>query len=242
MIGIIIRLLQLIKAMFSFNLILTRTACLGNDALKLIGNKKYYFLNIQKGRIDYLNKIIVGSCPNIKFGDIDLIIRKDIKSIYLQEAFGYLPFIFPPKYFIFDTYSELTDQEFKPFNNTFSSIYFNYSDLHATFKNSYSAVGLLECVNFYNQYSLFVTNLRSRFTEIPVIFILFPTKFDNREKFKIRYDSIKKALLKVATFYSDIHIIEIPDQLIENTGDLFPYHFTEKSKLYVAKEILKLIK
>jgi hypothetical protein len=235
------RFLQVLKASICSNLILTRTACLGNDAIGLMGLKKYYFLNIQKGRVDYLNHIFSNLPLKIKLSDIKLILRNDIRSLFIQQVFGYPAFLPLPKYFILDTYSELTDQRFEPINTSFSPMYFNFSDLDKEFNHKYNCSGLLPLPNILSEYDLLINNLKSKYQNINIIFILFPAKFDKREVFNLRYNEISKALKVLNSEYDFVHLIEVPDYLIENADDEYPYHFKEITKNYISQQLKSLI-
>lgn len=238
---LIIRIIQLFKASLAPKLIFTRTACLGNDAIKLMGFQKYYYLNIQKGRVDYLNNLFDGNKFEINIWDINLILRNDMKNLFLQQFFGYKSFFSSPNYFILDTYSELTDQSFQPFDCKYSPIYFNYSDLSNDYKLNYNCEGLLQPNKIYTEYDLFIRKLKFKFKNIKIIFILFPVKFDKRQKYLMQNDGIINALTTLELKYDNVHIIEIPDYLVENADDNYPYHFSDITKTYVSIKMKMLI-
>ena len=76
------------------------------------------------------------------------------------------------------------------------SFYANYSDINHSleFKSKFKAKGLLDQNSLIDQYHKFFNYFRNNYGNVPIIFMHFPVKLDNREKFKLRHQKIKEAI------------------------------------------------
>jgi hypothetical protein len=237
------RLFQ-INEYWSDEIIITRTACLGNDALKLI-DLKCKFIKHQKCRIDYLNEIIRESNRAISFSSIlkRFVPRTDIYDLYLQQVF---PYNFEkgksPKCIILDSFSELTDQKFISKSNSKEYFYLNFTDLSKDFDTFFDCLGLLSTKEFEKQYFDFFSMVSIKWPSLPIVFINFPKKLENREVFIERHDLINRAVNKLVSSFPNLKIINIPDEVVKpNPNDNFPYHYSHETYEYVANQIKGII-
>jgi hypothetical protein len=97
--------------------------------------------------------------------------------------------------------------------------------------------------NLYSYYDIFFSEFRSLYPDIPIVFIHFPKKLDERPKFIHRSDFIENTVRKVSTKFDFFFIVQIPEYLVDfNSEDKFPYHYSKSVYSYVADVINKLIK
>ena len=69
----------------------------------------------------------------------------------------------------------------------------------------------------------------------------FPTKLDNREKFKHRGYKIKNAISNVKINFDNFFEIEADDEIVDyDPNDVFPYHYNAETYLNISKKIRKL--
>ena len=221
-----------------------RVACMGQDVLKLTGSQTPLY-NIQKGRVDYLYNLHHNTKLHTKTSKVvEFMSRKDIIPLIAQQEIFEWKSIGLPKLIFMDSYSELTDQLFvnREKHWCFCS---NYSDLLHTpeFTNNFEVKGLIAIEDIENQYRDYFELLRERFPDTPIIFMHFPVKLDNREKFKIRYRSIQDAIERISKefphFYSisvDEKIIDWPEEKLPGIEN-FPYHFNNRTYQDFAEQI-----
>ena len=224
--------------------IMGRVACMGMDVLKIL-DIKAEIINIQKGRVDYLNNAIVDKKNKVAANKaIPFIKRNDIKYLIFQQQIGYGIRKKPPLLLFMDSYSELTDQRFFNRENEWS-IYANYSDINHSleFKSKFKAEGLLDQNSLVDQYHKFFNSFRDKYGNVPIIFLHFSVKLDNREKFKLRHQNIKEAIEELKSefmpFYSfeaDDKIVDWPEERISGLEN-FPYHYNSSTYKNIAQQI-----
>jgi len=224
--------------------IMGRFACMGKDVFNLL-NVDIPLHNVQKGRVDYLNKTLDTSyqkCKSIQV--VPFIERDDIKGLIFQQELRYKNLKKAPMALYMDSYSELTDQIFmdRIKNWCFCA---NYSDINhnSDFKNQFETIGLLPVDNLKREYRLFFKSFREKYNSAPIIFLHFPVKLDKREKFHIRYKKIKEAIDELQTefepFYSfsaDEKIVDWPEEKIPGLEN-FPYHYNKATYQNIAEQI-----
>ena len=151
--------------------IMGRVACMGSDVLKISQNNTP-IINIQKGRIDYLNRINENRVRSNRV--IPFIERDDIKNLIFQQQIGYGIKMKDPLMLYIDSYSELTDQMFTN-KQTKRSFYANYSDVSHSpeFKKRFDANGLLELDNLFDQYYLYFSSFRKKIQKCPNCILTF---------------------------------------------------------------------
>lgn len=234
-----------LSLVLSNRIILSRTACLGNEIIERLFGKSLMRCNHQKTRVDLL---INNKSSYIPIRYLQKIINRiDILGIvYIQnfDFFGYKK----PKYIIIDSYSELTDQKFNHSEYGFS-FYCNYSDIRRQSKmfDNYSCEGLLALENISELYEKFVQQIIIKWgADIPILFIHFPTQLDERIIFKQRADLIQKSIDTLSNKYANLHSISIEDEYVDfaNTGTeenkKFPYHYHSKTYARFVEKILEL--
>lgn len=224
--------------------IMGRVACMGQDVLKLL-NIGVPILNIQKGRVDYMNRIIEHPKYRARTTQVvSFIPRDDIKGLILQQEIRYGNLKKPPIAFYMDSFSELTDQLFYHRKQNW---YFcaNYSDISHTpkFENMFETAGLLPIDTFLENYRYFFKLFRKRYESVPIIFMHFPIKLDKRKNFHLRYTKIKETIEQIETefqpFYSitvDEKIVDWPEELIPGHEN-FPYHYNKATYQNLANQI-----
>jgi len=223
--------------------VFSRCACLGNDVLKILNlNNNIY--NIQKGRSDLILDVINNKIKNTKPEFIlPYLQRVDIYNMIVQQS--YIKEIFklhPPKIIFIDSYSELTDQMFSlQDQSVFCS---NYTDLNSDINDiwkTFNREGLMDVNNFEKKYFQFFSLLRSVFQNVPIVFIHFPTKLDEREKFKHRGEKIKNAISNVKINFDNFFEIEADNEIVDyDPNDVFPYHYNAETYHNISKKIRKL--
>jgi hypothetical protein len=227
--------------------ILARVACMGKDVLKIL-DPNIQIINIQKGRIDLLNKFFVNDKLKPQMHSVHkFICRNDVISLIEEQyLFTWNYEKKPPKYIFMDSYSELTDQLFvhKKKKWMFCS---NYSDINHSevFNKNFSNEGLLDISFLKEHYMLFFDKIRKKFPFTPIIFLHFPTKLDTREKFRNRFEEIKYSIESIKDLYEPFYSISIDEQVIDWPSNIesksFPYHFNQETYDTFAREIGKII-
>jgi len=224
--------------------IMGRVACMGRDVLKLL-NIDVPVLNVQKGRVDYLNNIADNPKRKSRTAQVaSFIERDDIKGLISQQEILYGNLKKTPIALYMDSFSELTDQLFYHRKQNW---YFcaNYSDINHTpeFEEKYETKGLLPVNALLEEYRLFFNSFRKKYNSVPILFLHFPVKLDKREKFHFRYQRIIEAIdiLKdeFQPFYSftvDEEIVDWPEELIPELEN-FPYHYNKATYQNLADQI-----
>jgi hypothetical protein len=220
--------------------VLGRVACLGLDSFHLMNNN-FKIYNVQKGRIDFLADSILNKKSPItpSFKVLKYIKREDIKQLVLSQFYLTFKVKKRPEFLLMDSYSELTDQKFFDLNKPNSYFFANYSDIDI---NSFlKCDGLIPIDHSLEQlYLQFFTEFRNLYNTSPIFFIIFPKKLEIRTKFIIRHNEIKDLIKNISKHFIDFHTIEIPESIISESEDKFPYHYNNDVYVYVANEIEKL--
>ena len=223
--------------------ILGRMACMGTDTFKLL-NLKIPLINIQKGRVDYLVDVESSKRFAAKTHRIaQYISRSDITGLIAQEENAVNLPKNPPLTLLMDSFSELTDQRFysRTDNSSFLS---GYTDVNHTpkFKEKFECKGLLPLDDLSQIYEKFFDMIAAKYGEIPVFFMHFPKRLEERELFQQRHDRIRLAIEGVSTKRRSIISLTVPDNYVEWPCDdkaRFPYHFHPKCYEFLAAEIKK---
>lgn len=235
------------KKLIGGNKIVSRTACLGNDIIGRLYGNTIESINFPKNRVDLLanetnNKISLMSLYKM-FNRYDILSN----SIYMQNKTFFYKNI-QPKAIFFDSFSELTDQKFTHNTKAFS-FYCNFSDLNSSvtsFKEDISMEGLVNIDKLEKHYLLVFQRCIDTWGDIPIIFIHFPTKLDQREQFKIRAENIKKTVEKLSLHFKNLHSISIDDNYVDfaqvgnNKYKKFPYHYNDETYIEFVRRINEL--
>ncbi|MEE9367507.1 MAG: hypothetical protein V3V05_01455 [Pontiella sp.] len=213
--------------------ILGRYACLGSEVMNRIAPKPS-ILNFQKARIDLqLDLLSNRTLSPITEAISQYIIRPDIRPLADQQASFPFQQIIPPKYFIMDSFSELTDQLFVHREDAWK-ICFNWSDLnHNTqFENTFECHGLLSTQHFRETYEAYFDRIQMIFPGISIVYLFFSTALDTRDKFIKRDNALQQTLESMASKYPNVHLVVLPERLVTPpiTGSdeyrNFPYHYS----------------
>jgi hypothetical protein len=229
-------------------IILSRCACLGNEIIALRYNRRAVkIINQQKSRVDtFINTISLDMPPKA----IEVkphMERVDVyPAIEQQESMKWLVNRHNKnvKLFIMDSFSELVDQEFRYRNKEWS---FNcvYSDIRhdESFNKYFYPTGLLDINKIKDSYQIFFDWITSQFPNIKIVFINFPTKYDDRAQYILRGKYIYEAVKDLAIINANIINIKLDDNDIEKaSGDDFPYHLSKETILKYYRSLEPLLK
>lgn len=223
---------------------LSRVACLGQWASPWPLQN-----NQQKVRIDYLLDVIHGGKRTIApLTKKYLAFQPIYPLIEQQEALPWLschPSQFNLVYM--DSYCELVDQKFThndgwPFCAYYSDV--NHKDVDETdeFKQFFKCDGLLPIEDFHQKYDQFFNWIKRVNPNSKIIFIHFPTVYDQRQKFKDRGNAIIDAVSSVQQKYNIKNII-VPDNIVDHYQGHedypSPYHFGPATINYLKDQVRK---
>jgi hypothetical protein len=227
--------------------IFSRTACLGNDALLLSHeSESKVLINLQKGRADLLRESFVSNKRGSLRQAHKYISRSDILNLVWQQSHRPISALPAPEFILFDSFSDLTDRCFTLPNG--EVIYCHKTDL-LQIQKSKGLVdnGLLEIANIREIYNELFQIFRSTWGEVKIIFIHFPTKLEKRQKYLLRSDLILNAVNELVSTTTFLYSIDVPNHLVEPEIDsmgqpsVFPYHYSQATKLFVSEEISKIL-
>lgn len=219
--------------------IVCRTACMTNDALKLLGIRPT--LNIQKGRIDFLNKKREISTYRPKIKSILFIDRNDIIPLILFQRTNFTQDISKAKFIIMDSYSELTDQLFIDKTDPKNVFLANYSDVKKKYRDNLHCKGLINPTKLTEEYRKFFTYIRRINPSIEIVFCFFPIELEKREVFINQNSYIKKALQEIENEFT-IKTIHIPKQKVSpHQFDELPYHYGNLVYEYLAAQLSQIL-
>lgn len=234
---IIFYLIKVKQITYKKNWIFSRTACLVNDTYPLLKLNDNLVYNVQKGRVDLLNSYFSNSFNRPNLSLLKYIKRNDIKKLFIQQKYFFLPQNNKPSLFILDSFSELVDKRFEgviPTDGVFNS-YFSDVDHHISKKMV--CKDLLDENQLFDTYLTFFNAFR-RYSDCPIIFVLFPDKLENRDSYINRSKIIRESIILVKSQVRDFHIIDIPEILVNHApNDLNPYHFGREVHDYLANQI-----
>ena len=211
-------------------LLFGRMACMGHGIMYLRYRGNAEIINMQKARGDMLVRWINGG-PRPK---ADLLVnkmeRQDIWGlIKQQEDFAWFSCDKKPEYIVFDSYSDLVEQEFvhKTEGWAWTTV---YSDMKhdADFENTYECKGLAPIDVLKDAYDKLFTWIQEKYN-VPVYYLHFSTKFEDREKFTSRGAELIKMMDELAVKYSFLRSIHLPDEEVFSGNDGDPYHYTAQT-------------
>jgi hypothetical protein len=216
---------------------LNRTACVGGEVLHCKVGDKHNFNNQQKVRVDMFMDIVEGkmSKPDSKTIISLLSDASDTGGVYSQsEELRWFQVKDKPDYLIMDSYSELVDKKITHKDGwSFCGTFGNFKP-EAFLDGTLIDGTLLNIELIKPAYDKFFEYIKNCW-DIPIVFIHFPTTFDNRNLYinqgKAIMDAIKELSLKynIQNVYADDGAIERKD------GDC--YHFGNKTIENMAAKI-----
>jgi len=228
--------------------ILGRHACLGLDVIKLASINTPIF-NIQKGRVDFWLSCVKN--PNLSTRTTEMLRfmnRKDIIPLLRQqESFNNLP-KHPPSFVYMDSLSELVDQLFIHKVNRWGGCCY-YSDINQTadFKRKFEEIGLIDMDEIESCYRDYFNLLRTKYDDVPIIFLHFPSALEKREKFLGRGQVILSVIEKIAKEHKNFFSLSIDETLVSKNIDAppemsdFPYHYNKETYNIFSKMLIEVL-
>ncbi|MFA5247665.1 MAG: hypothetical protein WC415_00240 [Patescibacteria group bacterium] len=228
------------------HIIISRTACLGNDLLRICkkNGKKMVAINQQKVRVDLFLKWLKDS-PRPKSREIKKYFRDPaiFEHLKQQEKLPWLK-IKKIKYLTMDSFAELTDKKFTNIKDKWSFCC-HFEDLYLTdeFKNNFKIEGVLPLEKLEESYRAFFTWFEKKYPEKNVYFIHYPSLFDVRLEYKERGTAILQIMQKISTekpYVKNIFLTE--EEITEKIKtDPFPYHYNNEVYQKLSEKLKKFI-
>ena len=232
-------LLKIKQITYRKSWILSRTACLVNDTYPLLKLNNSDVYNVQKGRVDLLYSYFTNNYERPRLGLIKYINRPDIKKLFIQQKFFFLPRKNKPSLFILDSFSELVDKRFEgrsPVEGAFNAY---FSDVDSCISEKMVCMDLLAEDELFDFYLTFFKAFRS-YSDCPILFVLFPDKLEKRQSYLTRSRAIKESIELIKIQIPNFHVFEIPDNLVNHAkNDSNPYHFGKEVYDSLANQIIK---
>ncbi len=215
--------------------ILSRSACLGTGVQSLLNWGRS--INHQKNRADLiLNRKKIVTIPEVS----RLLLRKDILSlIYAQrlDIFSYRRV----SSVVFDSFSELVDREF--ITRDGKRFYAVNGDVNKELLVHEGGIcgELLDLSNIFEIYEELFSKIYERY-QCKIIFINFPSKFEERQLYQERAKIIAEAGRKLMRHNDYFFNVELPSDIVTQGNDHFPYHFSEQTYLTCAEYVQEIIR
>lgn len=220
-------------------LMLNRLACLGWWVLAKKFGVKHEFNNQQKIRVDMFMDIVDGKekIPNIASILPNLLASDWSHKMYLDSIELKWLNINKPDILIMDNFAELVDRriihkdgwKFCGYRSDFKEEYF----LDGTLTDC----GLLNIDDIYNSYDSFFSYVKEKWN-VPIIFMHFPTVFEDREKYIKQGAVITEALEKLSPKYNIQNIHAAADSIEQKDDSPLNYHFGNKTVENMANKII----
>jgi hypothetical protein len=224
------------------NWILGRHACLGRDVFDL-ADSNWPVFNIQKGRVDYLISAIQQKIKSTRTVEMaPFLCREDIIPFLRQQEYCRSLPKHPPKLVYMDSFAELTDQLFIHKIEGWGGCCC-YGDINHTkdFKKIFREEGLLDIDNLESSYRDFFNLIRSRYGEVPIVFLHFPSALETRPKYLERGRAIFSIIEKLRNEYRGLYSISINESIVSQPIEVapelkdFPYHYNKETYLAFSK-------
>ena len=143
-----------------------------------------------------------------------------------------------------DSMAEHGDQRFQHKGNGWNFLC-AYSDLAHTakFKDAFRNDGLLPIEDLHKYFGIFFEAFRSRFGKIPIFYLHFSVKLDNRQTFRERHFAIRQAVDSLAVEFQPLYSIAVDEDVVDwdedRTPDMwdFPYHYNKITYETFAKMV-----
>lgn len=226
--------------------LLSRTACLGNFVYANLDVGDLVRVNAMKGRIDYLMAANVDPKTRVDVADAvrHTVVehRNWLLPLYRQLEMDFFKHRHI-KALMMDSWSELTDQLFvsartgRAFCNNYRFI-----DHCDGADSDYICKGLLPIEAMEEQYRRFFQKVQEAYGELPIVYLLFPTKFERRPKFLERAAAIERIVRSIASNMPNMRVLAPDPSCVERHGDDdHPYHFTPETYRVFAKEVVRAL-
>ena len=187
-------------------------------------------MNLQKLRIDQFEALVDGEKPKpLGFKLNQLLARKDVFPLLLQQTRTSWLRAEVPFCIIFDSFSDLTDQEFYGAGGI--RFFAAYSDVSISDCNEagISNCGLLDLENYELALKRVVTKLRQHYkATVPVVYIHFPSQLESRSQFIERAKLLADVTERLEGDLENFFSIEADPNLVrraDDARDVFPYHY-----------------
>jgi len=218
--------------------ILSRTACLGNDVYELLDLPLPRY-HLQKARIDFLLAHMKngGKHPPIHAAGY---VADGLKPLFYQQYIATMNFNQSPAVLFMDSYSELVDQAFRFKKDPNSFFCACYTDVSRSIQAEFIEDGLLPEEKLENLYRTFFDEFRRQHPDTPIVYMNFPKKLDEREKFQRRHNTIKDIINRISSGMKDFYVFDVPEEIVDwDPKDKFRYHYAKPVYEYLAAEIRK---
>ena len=110
------------------------------------------------------------------------------------------------------------------------------------FDSNFTCKDLLPIEELEDYYVKFFDKVLANYGQIPIIYLHFPAKFDDRKQYKERSTYLFDLITKLSVKYTNINSISIDNKFVvrPNNGDNFPYHFSDETIKSFTQRILEL--
>jgi len=229
--------------------VFTRTACLGNDVFDNLFDGRITRLNLQKGRLDFLIDTLGYKklkSPRVKV--VKLFDRRDVVGMVWAQSSSYWTSLKPPSFILMDSFSDLTDREFI-FRKGGARFACHSKDL-----KNLSQIGeyvyrsdLLPIESLEANYSILFNKFDDTWGDLPIIFIHFPTLFEDRKLYQERAREIRRAIENISMVNPNVYSISAPESVVfraeENDLSLigFPYHYRNDTKRFFSDKVAEIL-
>jgi hypothetical protein len=219
------------------SVLLGRYACLGADVMRCLQPSRPV-VNVQKGRVDYMTDCWRDRQSRARtLRVVGHMKREEILGCILQQELLF-DWGAPerPVGLLMDSMAELGDQRFFSKSNDWSFLS-SYSDLaHSkVFEASFGSDRLLAADKLEGSFDLFFEQFRQRFGDVPIFYLHFPTRLEQRQKFVDQHWAIREALDRIRPRFESLYSISVDEKIVCRDGDAekgmedFPYHYNRET-------------
>ena len=218
------------------SLLLLRCACLGFLTFKNFDLSKFKIISFNKQRVDFILKKYDSPKVQMPLAELEKYVINE--EIFKERWETQTADIFNQKNvkaLILDSFSELAD---KLFYDTMSSgcLCALYSELNKNsgFDKRFKDGGIIDLDLLPELYRTFFKQIKETYGDIPIIYLIFPDKYETRTLYINRKIQIKKIVENLQKEFPTLHLYE-PD-FVEKNKDGLAYHFSDKTyKLFAEK-------
>ena len=217
--------------------ILFRGACLSRNTFDNIV-EDFELVSCNKQRVDYALETICSPGAAVSVKALKSVIPMDEMleaQIRAQERsiFSYDDV----RAIVMDSYSELVDVRFVH-ENSGTRFFATYSDVKRTpgLLEMLRSDGRLDLSGLRAHYDEFFRQVERVYGDIPVLYLVFPSDFEDREEFLVRHVAVEAAIREVAAGRRNVTVFK-PGLVEKNPNDEMTYHFSYATYLSFARQI-----